>query len=302
MDVVVLGLGHIGASLAARLSGRGVRVWGWDKNPESARFCRSRGWLCGVLSSPLESGRANRSGGKRVECSVEFEHGAICVVALPESAVRDTRFCELLSTLPRYAIVTDVFSSKGRGTAELKRLCAQYGLRAAWTHPLAGREGSGVASADPTIFEEALVLIERGAPRALRSELERFWQSVGCRVEAVSTAEHQKRMARGSHLMHVLAYSLVHAFRNGAAGAGLRSVASPSVLGATRVAKSDPEAWSAILLSNSREVLAAVRGLSAELEKSSRLIKRGNGAALAKHLASAQKARLAMESVKGAKP
>ncbi len=271
-EIVILGLGHIGASLAAALSVRGWKVWGWDKSAATLRLCRREGWVYHVVRGNLEV----------------QTHNLLCVVALPELAVHDAKFKELLAQLPHGTIVTDVFSSKAVGTRELARMCSNHGLRFAWSHPLAGREGRGAASADASIFSGASVLIDSAAPTAVRSELTRFWRALDCTVEILSTTAHQKRMAMGSHLMHVLAYSLMHVM-------GETKTPSPSVLGVTRVAKSNPEAWASILSSNSKEVAQAVSALLTGLKKTSALIQGGDLEALTKHLAEAQRLRLKLE-------
>ena len=271
-EIVILGLGHVGASLAAALSIRGWKVWGWDKSAAAVRYCRKEGWVYHVVRSGIDI----------------QTHNLLCVVALPEIAVHDVKLKELLVHLPHGTIVTDVFSSKSAGVQELAHICGMHGLRYGWSHPLAGREGRGAASADPAIFNGAHVLIDSNAPTAVRSELTRFWRALDCGVDAISTANHQKQMAMGSHLMHVLAYSLMHVLEEG-------KKPSPSVLGVTRVAKSNPDAWASILASNSREVQVAVTRLIRGLKKTSTLLKAGDTAALAKYLAEAQRLRIKLE-------
>ncbi|MBI3556334.1 MAG: histidinol-phosphate transaminase [Deltaproteobacteria bacterium] len=274
------------AELEKRLARYPVRVFPSQGNfllvdmKRALRFCRKEGWVYHVARADLEVQTYN----------------LLCVVALPEAvmALRDAKVKEMISRLPSNTIVTDVFSSKSRGTLELARLCAAHGLRFGWSHPLAGREGSGAASADPAIFSGALVLVDSGAPTTVRSELTRFWQALDCKVELLSTAVHQKRMAMGSHLMHVLAYSLMHVLEKDGEGCG--KSASPSVLGITRVAKSNPDAWASILFSNRKEVLSAVTCLIQGLRKTSALLKAGDTQALTKYLAEAQRLRLQLES------
>ncbi|MBI3544710.1 MAG: prephenate dehydrogenase [Deltaproteobacteria bacterium] len=271
----MLGLGHIGASLASALSTRGWKVWGWDRDAASVRYARKEGWLYHVARPDMEIDT----------------HNLICVIALPESAVGDPKLSKMLSHLPSGTIVTEVFSSKGKGTVVLERECAALGLRFGWSHPLAGREGNGVASADPGIFAGATVLVDALAPAAVRADLARLWKGIGCSVELMSTEHHQRHMAAGSHLMHALAYSLMHAL-------GGPKSASPSVLSTTRVAKSSPEAWAVILASNSEEVTASIERLRKELGKVSRLVHKGDGRSLFKYLAEGQRLRLKLEEKK----
>lgn len=276
-QAVVLGLGHIGASLAVALASRGWKVLGWDRSRAAIRYCCDEGWISPIEKDALGELQA---------------HNLICVVALPEHAVGDAKFVQMLGKLPPGTIVTDVFSSKGQGTEALGALCASKGLRHGWSHPLAGREGQGAASADASIFNGACVLIDAQASAMVRAELTKFWQgAAGCRTELVTTEIHQKRMAAGSHLMHAVAFSLMHAIERDDA-------ASPSVLGMTRVAKSSPVAWAEILRSNRDELEASLARLSRELERIVPLLRKNDGKLLEKYLMESRRLRIKMESKK----
>lgn len=263
---IIFGLGHIGTSLAARLVKRGWSIEGWDGNPKAVRFCES----------------------KRLISSKEVR-ARIAVVALPESAVGDRAFKKKLAQLEPGALVTDVFSSKGPGVRELERFCHKHGLRYGWSHPLAGREGQGAASFDASIFDKASVLIDSQAKGDVRRELGAFWREAGCKVFEVSTKAHQRQMAAGSHLMHALAFSLVHTLKD-------QLSVSPSVRGTTRVAKSSPEAWATILSSNKKELRASIARLSKELARVSRLIGQEDNRALARYLREAHEKRMQWEN------
>jgi prephenate dehydrogenase len=274
-SVLILGLGHIGASLAARLSSKGWRVLGWDKSAAAVKLCRRKGWIAGVWAPASRAGRPQNPG--------------LCLIALPETAIGDRSLLRALARLERGTLVSDVFSSKGAAVAKLQAACASNGLRYAWSHPLAGREGQGAASADPTIFEGAACVLDSGAPARARRELAAFWRAVGCRVEYMSRQKHQRLMASGTHLMHVLAFAVAHAV-------GRHGKVTPSVLGVTRVAKSSPEGWAAILASNRKEVAAASRALAREITRMAALVQSGRSRELERYLRAARSARVRMEA------
>lgn len=261
-----MGLGHIGASLAAKLSSEGWGVWGWDKSAAAVKHCQRKKWLYQVAGVDNLPSRG---------CE-------LCIVATPESAVDDAAFLKILKNLPKHMIVSDVFSSKGAATKRLGAHCKSLRLKFAWSHPLAGREGQGAESSDAAIFKNAVVLVDASASAALR--VAKFWKSMGCKVEKVSTSTHQKSLALGSHLMHVIAYSSVRVVDRGAR-------LSPSVLGVTRVARSNAVAWAGILLSNQLEVSKAVRAFSRELDGLLRLIESGDEGGLRSRLLGAQRLR-----------
>src|SRR4051812_34521960 len=109
-ELRILGLGHIGASLAARARAKGYQVSGMDRDVAAVRYCRAKRWI-GQADKPM-----------------------LCVVAVPEKAVQSADFVSALEALPRGSVVTEVFSSKGEGTRVLARLCRGLGLRFTWSH------------------------------------------------------------------------------------------------------------------------------------------------------------------------
>jgi prephenate dehydrogenase len=271
-SVVILGLGHIGASLAARLSAKGWRVLGWDKSAAAVKLCRRKGWIAGAW-----------------EPAPQAHNPGLCLIALPETAIGDRGFLRALARLEKGMLVSDVFSSKGAAVAKLRAACASNGLRYAWSHPLAGREGQGAASADAGIFEGAVCVLDAGAKFRERRELAAFWRAVGCRVEYMSRQKHQRLMATGTHLMHVLAFAV-------ARSVGRHGKVTPSVLGVTRVAKSSPEGWAAILTSNKEEVAAASRALAREITRVAALVRSGRLRELERYLRAARAVRTRMEA------
>jgi prephenate dehydrogenase len=219
----------------------------------------------------------------------EARSAALCVVAVPESAAMSAQVRSFLAVVDRSTVVTDVFSSKGDATKAIQGFCRARGLRFGWSHPLAGREGSGAASADARVFDGATVVIDSKSSSDVKAALERLWRSQGCRIERMSTREHQKSMGHGSHLMHAVAFALSKVVARG----GGRP--SPSVMGATRVASSKPEAWSEILVSNRRETVKALASLERELKGVAKLLREKKVTHLVRYLATGRRARLELQ-------
>src|SRR5690606_6547917 len=99
------------------------------------------------------------------------------------------------------AVVTDVGSVKG---SVVQALTPLLGDRFLGSHPMAGSEKTGVATARADLFEGAACLLTPGPGQAAR-RLRAFWESLGCRVLAMSPEEHDRKVARISHLPHWLA-------------------------------------------------------------------------------------------------
>lgn len=80
----------------------------------------------------------------------------------------------------------------------------------------------------------------------------------------MSPAEHDRIVARLSHLPHALAFALINLVA-GTLPEGAALLAGGSFRDATRVAASDPRLWSGILLENRGEVAPALREISEQL-------------------------------------
>lgn len=157
-------------------------------------------------------------------------------------------------------VVTDVGSVKGGVVASLEQVFASSSLQFIGSHPMAGSEKAGLEAAMVDLFENATciltpsLLTQMPALRAARA----FWKLLGCRVIEMSPEDHDRKVARISHLPR-LAASVVTltALRDDPSAAecmgnGFRDTA-------IRVASGDPALWTGIITANRAEVLSAVR-------------------------------------------
>jgi prephenate dehydrogenase len=163
-----------------------------------------------------------------------------------------------LPARPR-CVVTDVGSVKGPLVAALEDIFVQTSYQFLGSHPMAGSERAGLEAAREDLFVNAACLLTPTlftADAALEA-LRIFWAAVGCRVLEMSPEEHDRKVARVSHLPHVAAAVTALASlkedptASQCAGNGFRDT--------TRVAAGDPALWTGILLENRTEVVAALR-------------------------------------------
>jgi prephenate dehydrogenase len=162
------------------------------------------------------------------------------------------------------AVVTDVGSVK---TGPLAEVAGRPGAeRYVGGHPMAGSERSGPLAASAALFDGrpwAVTPHEGSDPAAvaLVGELVRVCGAVPVRL---SPAEHDKAVARTSHVPHVLA-ALVAGRLSGApadhlalSGQGIRDV--------TRVAAGDPELYGQIVTANADAVLTLLDEVRGQLD------------------------------------
>lgn len=158
------------------------------------------------------------------------------------------------------ALVTDAGSVKGPVVA---RLGAILGKRFVGAHPMAGSERSGLGAARAGLFQDAPCIVTPGevCEEQAVSAVERFWTGIGCRITRMSPWDHDRLVARISHLPHALAFALVNLVLD-TLPPGSQDLAGGSFRDATRVASSDPALWSGILEENRTEVAAALREMA----------------------------------------
>ena len=88
-----------------------------------------------------------------------------------------------------------------------------------------------------------------------------FWSSLGAQVTTMSPVEHDRLVARISHLPHAIAFALVNLVA-ATLPPSSSQLAGGSFRDGTRVAASDPALWTGILSENRVEVIEAIREMS----------------------------------------
>ncbi|MBF6223888.1 prephenate dehydrogenase [Nocardia abscessus] len=235
--VCVLGTGLIGGSLLRAAVARGYDGWGYNRSAAGAQAARTDGFDV-TEDLPAALRRAART-------------GALIVVAVPMPAVD-----HMLSAIATYApecALTDVVSVKAPVAAAVRG----HGLadRYIGGHPMTGTSESGWAATDPELFRGAVwaVGVDEGTRVDPWTRVVRLALDCGSVVVPVVAEEHDRAVARISHLPHVLAEALALA---GAAGGDLAlGLAAGSFRDGTRVAGTAPDLVRAICEPNSAALL-----------------------------------------------
>jgi len=171
--------------------------------------------------------------------------------------------CELADDL----IVTDVGSVKGSVVAALEPIFA--GTKAAFigSHPMAGSQRTGLANASGDLFHRAACLLTPTATtqRIHLDRLRAFWIKLGCRLREMTPQEHDRTVARISHLPHTMAVLTTLAALG--KDASVLDSSAGGFRDTTRVAGGDPEMWAGILLQNRAEVIAALQDASGAMRE-----------------------------------
>lgn len=187
----------------------------------------------------------------------------LVLVATPPQTI-PAIFRALGKDLPPRTMVTEIASVKGEIAALGKAL---FGHRYVGSHPLVGSEQQGFQAAKATLFRGArcvLTPLDKGDDQTL-AVLRRFWSALGCEVLEMSPQEHDARLAKTSHLPHLLAYAYM-AFLGKSDPAALQSLGGGGLRDFSRIAASDPALWRQILQENRHHLHADLSRFRAVLE------------------------------------
>ena len=248
--VAILGPGLIGGSVALALRSKNpdTKISIWGRRPEQLKEILKRGLADSVESDPADAVRDTD----------------LVVLCTPVGTMKELAQT-ILPGLHPTAVITDAGSVKATVVSQLETI---LGGRFIGAHPMAGSERSGLDAAKAHLFEGAPCLITptgKSDPAALIM-VSKFWKGLGCSVTSMTAAEHDRLVARISHLPHALAFALINLIVD-TLPPEAQQLAGGSFRDATRVAASDPSLWTGILTENRTEVAAALREMS-ELLKS----------------------------------
>lgn len=265
----VLGTGLIGTSVALGLSEAGWKVVGWDPDPSHLETGSQRGAFASTTTSlPEAVGDAD-----------------LIVVAAPGSAIPDLLTRLRPEDLRPGAVVTDVASVKATVVEAAAHLPAFVG-----GHPMAGREMSGPEPATGALFKGAawVLVAGQGTPAAAVARVESMVRELGAFPINVAAAEHDAAVATISHLPHALAAALVAMAKETPSAL---SLAAGSFRDLTRVALSEPDAWSDILRTNREAVAESIDDLIDRLQKFKEVLATDDHAVVTEQLSLAREAR-----------
>lgn len=234
MNIVVVGLGLIGGSIAKALSKKtSHHIIGIDRNEA-------------VLQDALSCSAIHEIGNYATLSKADLLY--LCLY--PHDCV--AFFTESAPCLKPDCIVTDAAGTKQYICRELTALSKQYGFLFLGSHPMAGKEQSGFSASDSELFLGASYLLTPcDAPEHAVETVKNLALSMGFEsVRLTTPEEHDKQIAFTSQLPHLLACSYVKSPRcmqhKGFSAGSYRDV--------SRVARINETLWTELFLEN-REAL-----------------------------------------------
>ncbi len=195
----------------------------------------------------------------------------LVILATP-IGVFETIFDEIADVLPDGCILTDVGSTKvlpHRWAAD----ALPKGVHYVGSHPIAGSEQRGVEFARDDLFDRAICILtttKQSNQQAVKI-LREFWSGLGCILQSMTPAEHDRIFANVSHLPHITAVALTNANRDDDL-----KFCGKGFMDASRIASSPANIWADVLLTNAKNMTRGIDKVIAELGKLKKAIERGD--------------------------
>src|SRR5690349_20823002 len=250
--VTILGTGLIGGSfgLALRKYTTNICVSGWDRS-EIVREAQSRAAIDKSFSGDL---------------APALQDADLIYIALPIAATIDL-LPEIARHAPTLAMVADACSTKVRITQAAEEVFpAGKGPLFLGGHPMAGKELSGVAHADPDLFRGntyALIGTSQATEDSRISAFVKILEKIGARSLWLGAPQHDYAVGLASHLPQLAAVALAGFLYDRLDENGLPiTLAGPGLRDSLRLAGSSYVTWRDIVLTN-QEVLSVALDLLA---------------------------------------
>ena len=270
--LAITGVGLIGGSIAAAAKQRHVagRIIGIGRTDSR-------------LAAAVDAGLIDE-GSTDIAAAADADLAVVCTPV--NRIAEDVR--ALASVLSPEALLTDAGSTKRALCEDLADLDSVDGPAFIGSHPLAGSERQGFEHADTELFQDRICVVTPSAttrPPDL-ARLEQFWIALGAVVVACTPDDHDRTLARTSHLPHLVAAVLAESLQ-----AADSQFTASGFRDTTRIASGDPSLWVPILRHNAPAVRVELDRLRAELKKLSDSLQHDDSAALQMLLEEAKRKR-----------
>ena len=244
--ILIVGLGVMGGGYAMALTKRGYRVTCLTKNQEDIDYALERGMIA--------------EGTTEVSESLLAAADLIVFALYPDTFLQWIR--EHGALIRQGTLITDVTGVKS-AVVEIVQSLLPAGVEFIATHPMAGRERSGVAYADDAVFERANFIVTptaRNTPEAIALAKELGYTLGFATVSELTPREHDEMIAFLSQLTHCIAVTLMTCNDT----PNLEKYTGDSFRDLTRIAKINDEMWSELFLLNRDALLHEMDAFMAE--------------------------------------
>ncbi len=241
MRIAIIGLGLIGGSIGLalkRANDRQYEITGYARKKQTSETALSLGAIDVAASS----------------CQKAVEHANVVLVATPVLALHDI-FIEIAPHLPVGCIITDAASTKAEVMRWAEELLPAH-VNFIGGHPMAGKEKSGIESADASLFygcTYCLVHKPQTADFAVRT-IVNIAHDCGASVLHIDAERHDLFTAGISHLPFIMSAGLCGVTTRHPQWKDISQLASTGYRDMTRLAAGNPDMYRDICFTNKANI------------------------------------------------
>ena len=202
--------------------------------------------------------------------------------------------------LKQGALVVDCCGNKRRVVDQMRVLADQYPhLSFISSHPMAGREFSGVNHSTATLFDKAsMILVPVKSDIKTIQKLKEFSLSIGFGNVVITTAkEHDRIIAYTSQLAHLVSSSYIKS----PTAVEFMGFSAGSFRDMTRVARLSPEMWAELTVDNKDFLVKEINELINNLQDYKEALQNGDKEKMKSLLADGNQKKLKSEKMRRSK-
>lgn len=249
----IYGLGMIGGSIAISLKKRNIskNIYAYDKNKKSLTFAKKHQIIDDYDTNSFKL----------------LKQADLIIVCAPINSYK--RIFEIIKIHKKpECIITDVGSTKTSVINCANNIFGKDQKCFVGSHPLAGKETSGVKNACPNLFMNAVTIITttNSTNKASLNKIKSFWKKIGCKIETLTPPMHDIIMSETSHVPHLISYSLVNSIYKSKHVKNIDKFTGGGFKDFARIARSNPLMWRDICENNRKNILSSLRLFIKELK------------------------------------
>ena len=258
-NILIIGLGHIGGSLALGLKKKFKNVFNFYGIDISLQTLTKSHKKIGFLKKCLFGNKEEK---------LIIESSDIIFICVEPTSI-DKIFTKISSyNVKKGVIVSDVASTKKDILKSARKIFKKKKINFVGGHPIAGTEKNGFSSATSDLFEDK-IYIQSGeiATKKQIGAINNLWRKLGSKVYTIDVKSHDKVFAYLSHLPHALSFCLNSLALKKIGKKRIDNLGGSSYKDYSRISSSSSLLWSDIFLSNSSNLIASLNESILFLEK-----------------------------------
>ena len=258
----IFGLGMIGGSIAYSLKKNKIAkyIYAFDKDKKSLLFAK-RDKIINDFDRDFNY----------------LKESDLIIICTPINAYKSI-FETIKSSKNNKCLITDVGSTKKTIMQLAAKVFGPNQTQFVGSHPLAGKEKSGVKNSSKNLFKDAVTIItgSKSIKKSTINKIKSFWKKIGCKTEVLTPDFHDVIMSQTSHIPHLISYGLVNSIYQSKKVKNIGRFTGGGFEDFARIARSNPVMWRDICQNNRRNILLSLDSFIKELKSLKLTIKRND--------------------------